>query len=183
MTDRVRAMQCRGRGRAVAKPLQSSGRIRLCERDLKSLAGLRQVGVMARISESDRPPARLQRLQLHAIAHLLRCRAIATAGFRFVMDEYGMRRKDVPPSRGAEFQTQIDIVERDGEVGFIESSDIQELALCNDETGRGDGTHVLGQVCMIEITWLVVAQIAMGVAGRVAESDDDARMLNAAIGI
>jgi hypothetical protein len=87
------------------------------------------------------------------------------------------------PPAGVEFQAQIDVVERDGKIHFVETAHCFELVPSDDQTRGSYGTDALGQTVAVEIAWIIIAQVSVRVGGASAYARDDPRMLHRSIGI
>ena len=98
-----------------------------------------------------------------------------------MVHEHGMRDIDITPTGSFDFETKVDVVERDCELSLIQSAHSLELALFNDEAGSSDCAHELSTVGHVEISRLVRGEEAVRVASRFPDPNDDAGMLYAAV--
>src|SRR5690242_3998529 len=97
------------------------------------------------------------------------------------MDEDGVRNVNVAPASLFELQAEIDIVEGNCKVCFVEAADRFELLLLDHQAGRRYCADILRNVRLAEISGLRRRKEAVSMAGGFADTYHDPGVLNGAV--
>lgn len=100
-----------------------------------------------------------------------------------MVHQYGTGFVEGLPTLSVKSQTQVDIVKRDGKIGFVKPTDCKETVAPDQHAGCSDCSDELRQRMAVEVPFVGGRQEAMGMTCRVAHSDHDAGMLYPAVRI
>src|SRR5216684_7596362 len=142
----------------------------------------REVRVVGRVGEELVAPAPLHLLELAAEAHHLRRGGLAAAALRLAVDERGPGRPHVAQPSRAQAQAEIDVVEGDGQL-FVEAAHGEVRIASHQKTRGGEGREVLRQARPAEISFRVGGEVLVAVARDAADAEDDAGVLDGAVGV
>ena len=113
----------------------------------------------------------------------MRNQVLGGFGMRLVMVEESMGRVKDPVSLVADLETQVDVVEGDRELGFVEATHFPEDIGTGHQAGAGYSAHVANYVGKVEVVARAAVQGLKGMAAVVIDPHDHASMLDTAIGI
>src|SRR4051812_29121673 len=98
-----------------------------------------------------------------------------------MVDQYRVRDIDITPAGSFELQAETDVIVGDGKILLVEAANGQELAFVDQQACTGNRADELSDVRVAEVARIVRGKVAVGVAGGIADADDDTRVLDAAV--
>ncbi len=98
------------------------------------------------------------------------------------MAEHGVRGPEIAQAALAQPQAEIDVVEIDGEA-LVEPADLVPMRPRHREASGGDGGELMDETQPAEMIAMIGRQPPVEMPGIAAGADDDAGMLDRAVGI
>ncbi|OQD16462.1 hypothetical protein UE98_29895 [Burkholderia cenocepacia] len=143
----------------------------------------RQVRVISRIVRDQVTPMFTHVLDFASGTGHLLFSIIATSRGGFVVIQHGVRRPEHRVTRLPDAKAEIDVVECNGKIAFVQSTQLPIQGSPYDEACTRYGGHGLCRYRARQISGLVAPQPAMQMIGAAAEPDDDTRMLYGSVRI
>ncbi len=143
----------------------------------------RQVRIVSGIVQQFETPLVLHKSGFAHEMSLLLLRRLMSAGGGLGVDQVSERRPDVEVARRDQTQTEIDVIETDREIRFVERPDFFEKFLLHSQAGAGYGRDVLLHQRAAEITTPTALEMGKSVTGNAAETKNHAPCLQGAVGI
>src|SRR5829696_1354729 len=139
---------------------------------------MRQMRRVIRIPEESTAPPPFHSINLTREALRFLPGVLGAARHRLMVIKFGKRGPDVPVTSLPHFETEVDVVERDGELGFVETSDGLVNRALHDETCPRDSRHVMDRRRAKPITGRSTLEMLMSMPRNTAKADRHARVLD-----